>query len=143
MRANDEIDLAALYGRKLTAEQWNALRQEVLQRAQAARTQALRDVADGIRSTAAELAAAAWSLVGNWWKAHAVRRERKAAIRALAALDDRSLRDIGLGRSEIWSAVYDPERSMARNLAVTRHRVRACKPAMSARCNQPVHKSAA
>ena len=58
MSANDEIDLAALYGRKLTAEQWNALRQEVLQRAQAARTQALRDVADAIRSTAAQLATA-------------------------------------------------------------------------------------
>src|SRR5215470_119061 len=143
MSANDEIDLAALYRRKLTAERWCALRQEVLRRAQAARTQALRDVAEGIRSAAAELAAAAWSLVRNWRKAHAVRRERKAAIRALAALDDRTLRDIGLGRSEIESAVYDPERQMARNLAVMRHHARAGRPATRTGRTHPIEKSAA
>src|SRR5215470_2093380 len=143
MSANDEIDFAALYGRKLTAEQWNAIKQQILHRARVARAQALRDMAGGILATGLQLAAGARRVLGNLRKAYAVRRERNAAIRALWALDDRSLRDIGLGRSEIWSAVYDPERSMARNLAVTRHRARAARPATSAGCRQPVQKSAA
>lgn len=32
-------------------------------------------------------------------------RARRAAYRALAALDDRTLQDIGIPRQEIWSAV--------------------------------------
>ena len=36
-------------------------------------------------------------------------RRRKAAFTALSALDDRALRDIGLRRGEIFSAVYRPE----------------------------------
>jgi uncharacterized protein YjiS (DUF1127 family) len=36
-------------------------------------------------------------------------RRRKAAFTALSALDDRALRDIGLRRREIFSAVYRPE----------------------------------
>ena len=40
------------------------------------------------------------------WHAYARRRERTAAVRELRALDDRSLRDIGINRSEIESIVY-------------------------------------
>ena len=36
-------------------------------------------------------------------------RRRKAAFTALSALDDRALRDIGLRRGEIFSAVYRPD----------------------------------
>ena len=129
--------------RKRTPEQWNELKQQILHRARAARAQALRDVAGGILAAGLQLVAGARRVLGNLRKAYAVRRERNAAIRALWALDDRSLRDIGLGRSEIWSAVYDPERSMARNLAVARHSAWSVRPAMSARCQQPVQKSAA
>jgi uncharacterized protein YjiS (DUF1127 family) len=40
------------------------------------------------------------------WSAYAEARKRQAAIADLHALDDRSLRDIGLHRSEIEWAVY-------------------------------------
>ena len=40
------------------------------------------------------------------WHAYARRRERTAAVGELRALDDRSLRDIGINRSEIESVVY-------------------------------------
>src|SRR5712691_7288550 len=143
MGANDEIDLVVSDGRKLTPEQWDRLKQHVLRQAQVARAQALRDVADGIRATGLELAAGARDIVRSWWKAYALRRERRAAIRALSALDDRSLRDIGLGRSEIESVVYDPERVTARTLAVARYRAHAARPAKNAASNQPVQKSAA
>ena len=143
MCANGDIDFAAFDGRKLTAERWDRLKQDVLRRAHAARAQALRAVADGIRATGLELAAGARDVFRSWWKAYALRRERRAAVRDLSALDDRSLRDIGLGRSEIESVVYDPERLTARNLAVARYRTSAARPATSAGCKQPVQKSAA
>jgi uncharacterized protein YjiS (DUF1127 family) len=40
--------------------------------------------------------------------AWAERRRRRATVDTLMALDDHTLRDIGLDRSEIYSAVYRP-----------------------------------
>ena len=68
---------------KRTPEQWDRLKQQVLHRARAARAQALRDVAGGILAAGLQLAAGARRVLGNLRKAYAVRRERKAAIRAL------------------------------------------------------------
>jgi uncharacterized protein YjiS (DUF1127 family) len=137
MGADDDIDLAARVGRKLTPKQWEELKQRILRRAQAARARALRDIASGTRAMVLELAAGARDLIRNWSNAYAVRRERRAAIRELSALDDRSLRDIGLGRSEIESAVYDPERLTARNLAVARYQILAAMPGQTAGSRQP------
>jgi len=43
-------------------------------------------------------------------RARAVDRRARETVEALMALDNRQLRDIGLCRSEILSAVYGPER---------------------------------
>jgi uncharacterized protein YjiS (DUF1127 family) len=40
------------------------------------------------------------------WEAYRARRARRATVHALRNLDDATLRDIGLGRSEIESVVY-------------------------------------
>jgi uncharacterized protein YjiS (DUF1127 family) len=40
------------------------------------------------------------------WQAYRTRRAQRATVRALRDLDDATLRDIGLGRSEIESVVY-------------------------------------
>ncbi len=128
MRESNELDFGAFDGRDLTPEQWERL----LRRVHEARAQALRELPDamlrfwraaarGGRDTIRMLAGRAATTAGKWWNAYAIRRERRAALRELAALDDRSLRDIGLSRSEIEFAVYNPSsRSMEREFALVR-----------------------
>ena len=138
MCTSDKIE--AFDGRKLTPEQWEHRKRSILWRAQAARAQALRDVAGGILAMSLTIAVGGRDVVRNWWSAYAIRRERKAAIRELGALDDRTLKDIGLGRSEIESVIHDPERLAARNFATARYH----KPAARSGENphQPIQKSA-
>ena len=47
-------------------------------------------------------------LIRRAWDAYWERRAQRATHYLLAALDDRTLQDIGLSRSEIASAVYGP-----------------------------------
>jgi uncharacterized protein YjiS (DUF1127 family) len=42
-------------------------------------------------------------LLAGWWARLRCRRHMRATQRALAALDDRTLSDLGLGRSELLS----------------------------------------
>src|SRR5262245_34861561 len=102
--------------RRLTPEDWDHLKRHVTGRAQDARAQAFRGLAARMRV----LADRAFAMAGKRWRAYRLWRERRAAIRALGALDDRMLKDIGLGRSEIASAICDPERLAARALATAR-----------------------
>jgi uncharacterized protein YjiS (DUF1127 family) len=46
-----------------------------------------------------------WHAACSLWRAAAKARARRLAVRELSALDDLSLRDIGLARSEIEAAV--------------------------------------
>ena len=53
------------------------------------------------------LAKAVIAEAGNWWRTYTIRRARIAAVRGLHALDDRTLSDIGVSRSEIeWVLVH-------------------------------------
>ena len=45
-------------------------------------------------------------IVKGWWGAYWARRAERTTVLMLQALDDSTLRDIGLGRSEIESVVY-------------------------------------
>jgi uncharacterized protein YjiS (DUF1127 family) len=123
----DEIEFWPFDGRRLTAEQ----RDRFKHCAQATRVQAMRDVMSGVLSSLRDALMGGWHIArasGSWaaaaasrqWQAHVERRRRRAAIRELGALDDRMLKDIGLGRSEIESAICDPQRLMARDRAVVR-----------------------
>lgn len=46
------------------------------------------------------------SMLKTWWDAFWSHRAHRATVMMLRALDDRSLHDIGLDRSEIESVVY-------------------------------------
>jgi uncharacterized protein YjiS (DUF1127 family) len=122
MCRNDEAGLWIARSR-WAPEEREDFKRRIIERAQRARAQAFRDLAGdllalprafwlGLRRLGGRVADAS----SRWWRAYALRRQRRAAICELHALDDRMLRDIGLGRSEIESAIRDPERAMAREL---------------------------
>ena len=48
-------------------------------------------------------------VVGRWEDRIAARRRVRATVCALSVLDDRTLHDLGLGRSEVFSAALDSE----------------------------------
>ena len=102
MFGNDEN---AFHYNGLPQDEWERARQRIIARAQAARARALRELARAVLRPIATLAAAAAATAGKWWRAYALRRERNAAVRELRALDDRTLKDIGIYRSEIESVV--------------------------------------
>jgi uncharacterized protein YjiS (DUF1127 family) len=52
------------------------------------------------------LATRVGSRIAHAWRGYWERRARRATIELLSSLDDRTLQDIGVGRSEITSAVY-------------------------------------
>lgn len=54
----------------------------------------------------AAVLAAVWARVRNAFRAYVETRSREAAIRELERLSDRTLRDIGIERSDIRDAVY-------------------------------------
>ena len=111
--------------RALTPDEWQRERQQILTRAQAARAGALRDlggallhpwqaVLAGAAATLAELAALVFAAAGKGWRAYARWRERRAAVQELHALDDRTLRDIGISRSEIEWVVSSQQAARVR-----------------------------
>jgi len=57
-----------------------------------------RSVRNAIRDVAIHVVAA----LGRWWRARADRRRRLRAMARLETLSDRTLKDIGVSRSEIY-----------------------------------------
>lgn len=95
------LNLSALEWRRLTPGQQLRLTRLIVEQARMARARAIRDQLRLPLGLARRTAAAVAAL----WRAGARRRQRRQAIRELGALDDRALRDLGLGRSEIEAAV--------------------------------------
>lgn len=96
MPPNNKIGATA--DRTLSPERWDLIKQEVLIRARAERAKVLLGAVGA-------LAAGVRGGLRRAIRAFARWRERQRAIRHLHALDHRSLRDIGISRSEIESAV--------------------------------------
>jgi len=148
----------ALDYNRLSPEEWDRLRRQAMHRAHVARARALRDVIGGgvrgLRAAAvsALLGAAAETAVSTarkWWRSYTLWRERKAAVRELHALDDRTLRDIGVNRCEIDWVVYGEDTTRLRDATIAgdRPRRRDARPGVTTRPQQtrtrPITKSAA
>jgi uncharacterized protein YjiS (DUF1127 family) len=134
------MDENAFYYNGLTPEEWERARQRIIRRAQAARAQALRGfagavlrllqaAAGGAVATIRTLAAPAATTAGKWWRAYALRRERSAAVRELRALDDRTLKDIGINRSEIEWVVKGQDDTRLKDATIAANRSRRRDPA--------------
>jgi uncharacterized protein YjiS (DUF1127 family) len=120
--------------KSLSSEQWERTRRQIIASAQAARAQVWHDlfaaVLYGLHTAAGSAAAlirvlarAVIAAAGKWWRAYALWRERKAAARELHALDDRTLKDIGVSRSEIEWVVRGPHATRLRDATITaKHR---------------------
>ena len=100
--------------RGLRSDQRQRATQRVIRHPQAARAQASHDLGGAgmptLQAAAAiirALAKVVLAAAGKWWRTYNIRRAHIAAVRELHALDDRTLRDIGVSRSEIeWVVVY-------------------------------------
>jgi uncharacterized protein YjiS (DUF1127 family) len=92
--------------RDLTPDEWQRERQQILTRAQAARAGALRELGGALLHP--------WQAVLAVVRAYARWRERRQAVRELHSLDDRSLRDIGVSRSEIEWVVWSQQAARVR-----------------------------
>jgi len=60
------------------------------------------------------LAARAGSRIAKAWRTYWEKRARRVTVELLQSLDDRTLRDIGVGRNEITSFVYGRPRDRTR-----------------------------
>jgi len=146
--------------KSLSSDQWERTRRQIIARAEAARAQALRDlfaaVLYGLRTAAGSAAAltravggAVIATAGKWWRAYALWRERKAAARELHALDDRTLKDIGVSRSEIEWVVRGPHATRSRDATIAANRRQRCAtagssvPAKPRQCTEHIKKRAA
>jgi uncharacterized protein YjiS (DUF1127 family) len=105
--------------KSLSSEQWERTRRQIIARAEAARAQALGELfaavlyglwtgARAAGALARFVGGAVIATAGKGWRAYALWRERKAAARELHALDDRTLKDLGINRSEIEWVVRGP-----------------------------------
>jgi uncharacterized protein YjiS (DUF1127 family) len=97
MPGND-IDLLILDYRSLTPHQKEAFRKLVIRRAEVARGEVVRNAFRSLWSGFRGLAAGVWS-------AYLARRRMRIAAAELNSLDDRTLRDLGISRSEIGAIV--------------------------------------
>jgi uncharacterized protein YjiS (DUF1127 family) len=112
-----KFDLQTLDYRALTLSQWSELKNRLEWRARWDRNRPFVAVVFDARCELSGLATTVRILVGRWiarlraalgreWRAYAIARRRRMAVIQLGAVDDRHLKDIGLRRCEIQSAVY-------------------------------------
>ena len=94
----NEREQGDITGYRLTPERWEFIRRDALTRARQARARSLREIGRWIGAQATAAAHRVFEAYRSW-------RRRQAAVFELGSLDDRSLRDLGINRSEIQSVV--------------------------------------
>src|SRR5262245_24428331 len=112
MHASDDFYFLRFEHRPLTPEQLDHLKRAAGRAAREHRARmlrglgiaalaSLRSAACGARAITCAFGHRAAAVASAGWSGYTAWRERRAAVKELAALDDRTLRDLGLTRSEI------------------------------------------
>jgi uncharacterized protein YjiS (DUF1127 family) len=109
MLEDAKFDLRAIDVRALSPEQWSVLKSRLIEQARQRRNAELRAAIGRVFAGPEKLLGMTSRAFRRSWRALLIARQRRAAVTALSELDDRSLRDIGLRRGEILSAVYQPK----------------------------------
>jgi uncharacterized protein YjiS (DUF1127 family) len=137
MHASDDFYFLRFEHRPLTPEQLDQLKRSTGRAAREHRARlvrglgiavlaSLRSAARGVGRIIRALGHRAAASARAWWSSYAAWRERRAAVKELAALDDRTLRDLGLTRSEIEFVVRrDSARSSERQAPARQGAARA------------------
>ena len=97
--------------RPLTPEQWDRLKRSTVRLAREHRAQMLRSLFVAILTSVRRVGLRAAAAARRRWRSYVTWRERRRAVKELGLLDDRSLKDIGLHRSEIEAVVGGPDTS--------------------------------
>jgi uncharacterized protein YjiS (DUF1127 family) len=105
---------------------------QIIRRAEAARARALRGLLGAILRGLRTATWASFAAAGNWSRAYMRRRERNAAVHELHALDDRTLKDIGINRGEIEWVVYGEDATRLRDATIAANRSRRRDPTAGA-----------
>jgi uncharacterized protein YjiS (DUF1127 family) len=101
----------AFSGRYLVPAEWDFRRQEIVRQARRARAQALRDFLVHGTSRVWTLAVRTGRAVVRWLSVYATWRANRRAVLELQGLPDRTLKDVGIHRSEIESVIYGRDSS--------------------------------
>jgi uncharacterized protein YjiS (DUF1127 family) len=138
MHASDDFYFLRFEHRPLTAEQLDELKRAAGRAAMEHRARLVRNLGSAVLASLRGAGRGAGSIIralgyraaagaSAAWSAYAAWRERRTAINELAALDDRTLRDLGLTRSEIEYVVgrRDAARSSERQAPARQGAARA------------------
>jgi uncharacterized protein YjiS (DUF1127 family) len=140
MHASDDFYFLRFEHRPLTPEQFDRLKRAAGRAAREHRVRvlrglgtavlaSLRSAARGARGITRALGHRAAAVASAGWSAYTAWRERRAAVKELAALDDRTLRDLGLTRSEIEYVVGRRDAARSSKQQAARVRARDCQGA--------------
>jgi uncharacterized protein YjiS (DUF1127 family) len=118
-----KFDLQTLDYRAINASQWSELKSRLERCARYERNQAiavhvaharhrLSRFASNVKARFSSSAERIGRALARKWEAHVIAQQRRNAVSQLNALGDLDLKDMGLRRCEIYSAVYrqDPSR---------------------------------
>lgn len=135
MLRRDEIDFSTIDYRALTPEQWALVKKQVVARAHAERSQALRDSIAALWAIPRQIGGRALAFVAHWRTAARARRTAAADIAKLHRLDDRMLADVGIRRGDVSAVVRGGKRKTPARLMTDRDvrgRIATCELPFSA-----------
>ena len=140
MHNRDEFYFLRFEHRPLTPKQMDRLQREFVREGKQARAQAVRSMLGALVRSLRSAGNAGYDAIRRGWGAYTVWCERRAAVKELGALDDRTLKDLGLHRSEIESVIYgrgSSEASPANAAAVFFHKPYARPSGKTMRRDRP------